>query len=125
MLACADSAAGASAVGIFPLTCTSVNISWIDINDATRYQVTWRLSNRNVRPRQIFIRQTSTTLTELSGSSRYFFEVRAIDGQNSFEILEGLFRTMRCTGSLNRNNNNDNGNVHVLINTQCISQIAS
>ena len=102
-----------------------MNISWTDINDATRYQVTWRLSNRNnVRPRQIFIRQTSVTLTELSGSSRYDFEVRAADRQDDEEILEGLFRTMRCTGSLDNNNNNDNGNVHVLINTQCISQIA-
>ena len=112
---CMCSAAGA-VVGISPLTCRSVRISWIDLNDATGYRVILRrvlsLSNRRiVRNRQVSARQTSTTLTELFESSLYSVEVMATDGQNSLTILNGLFRTMRCTGSLD--NNNNNGNVHV------------
>ena len=87
--ACMCSATGAPAVGIFPLSCTLMRISWIDVNDATR--------------------------TEPFGSSQYSVEVdrSATDGLNDSldEIVNRLLR-MRCTGSLD--NNNNNGNVHVL-----------
>ena len=85
--ACMCSATGVPAVGIFPLTCTSMRISRIDVNDAT--------------------------LTELFGSSQYSVEVSTTDGLNdSLELLNSLLPTARCTGSLD--NNNNNGNVHVL-----------
>ena len=110
---------------IIAITCTTVTVSWDEVDGAMVYQVVWVWLNSSDSLQSVrlhFFEDTNATITDLQESSEYSVSVTGLENGGTFLGTSPLviFTTDCCS-----NNSNINGNVNIPAHVNFMSYIYS